>query len=84
MEPVAGRDDALTQPTSQPADEAGPLRDRGMTLLATVACAMLPIVALAWLVGAIDHWWVLIPVIALVLALTAVVLVMITRLLDED
>jgi hypothetical protein len=52
--------------------------------LLTVSAAMLLIVALAWLVGAVDHWWILIPVVAAALALAVLVLAVVMRLLDDD
>jgi hypothetical protein len=60
-----------------------PLRDRGLVLLAVFTAATLLIVALVCLVGAIDHWWVLIPVMAADLAVTGAVLAMMSRLLDD-
>jgi hypothetical protein len=64
-------------------DEGPPLRDPGLTLLGTAAAAMLSIVALAWLVGVVDHWWILIPVVAVALALTGLVLAVATHLLND-
>jgi hypothetical protein len=45
---------------------------------------MLTIVALAWLVAVVGRWWILVPVMAVALALTAIVLVVMVRLLDDD
>jgi len=53
-------------------------------LLATVTAAMLSIVGLAWLVAAIGRWWILVPVMAVALALTAIVLVVMVRLLADE
>jgi hypothetical protein len=44
---------------------------------------MLLIVAMAVLVGAIDRWWILIPVMAVDFAVTAAVMVMMARLLND-
>ena len=62
---------------------ATPLRDRGIGLLAAFTAAMLVMVALAIVVGAIDSWWILIPVMAVDFAVTAAVLVMMARLLND-
>jgi hypothetical protein len=45
---------------------------------------MLVMVALAVLVGAIDRWWILIPVMAVDFAVTAAILVTMARLLSDD
>ncbi len=66
-----------------PAPVAAPLRDRGVGLLAAFTSAMLLIVAMAVLVGAIDRWWILIPVMAVDFAVTAAVMVMMARLLND-
>ena len=76
----AVRDDT-PKPPPRVEDEAG---DPGTTLLATVSAAMLSVVALAWLVGAVDRWWILVPVVAVALVLTAGVLTVVVRLLDDD
>jgi hypothetical protein len=68
----------------KPRGTSGPLRDRGVTLLGTVTVAMLSIVGLAWLVAAVGRWWVLVPVMAVALALTAIVLAVMVRLLADD
>jgi hypothetical protein len=44
---------------------------------------MLVMVALAVVVGAIGSWWILIPVMAVDFAVTAAVLVMMARLLND-
>ena len=79
------RPDVRRQPAmpAERPDQATSLRDPGIALLTTVTGAMLGVVALAWLVGAVDRWWILIPVIAAALALTAIVLTMVTRLLND-
>jgi hypothetical protein len=81
------RHDTAPRPPAPPPtldDEGTPLRDRGVTLLGTVTAAMLTIVALAWLVAVVGRWWILAPVMAVALALTAIVLVVMIRLLDDD
>jgi hypothetical protein len=83
--PTATRDDA--ERPSRPSrldDEGPPLRDAGTTLLGAVSSAVLTIVAVAWLVGAVDRGWILIPAIGVALALTAIVLAVVLRLLDEE
>jgi hypothetical protein len=60
-----------------------PLRDRGIGLLTVFTAAMLAIVALVCLVGSVDRWWILIPVMVIDLAVTALVLAMMIRLLDD-
>ena len=59
------------------------LRDRGITLLTIFTAATLLIVALVWLVGDVDRWWILIPVMAVDLAVTGIVLAAMVRLLDD-
>jgi hypothetical protein len=66
-----------------PADASLPPRDPGITSLSTVTAAMLVIVALAWVVGTVGQWWILIPVVAAALTLTAIVLATVIRLLDD-
>jgi hypothetical protein len=75
------RDRSLNRPNAAPV--AAPLRDRGIGLLAAFTFAMLVMVALAVLVGAIGSWWILIPVMAVDFAVTAAVLVMMARLLND-
>jgi hypothetical protein len=78
---------ARPEQTSVPAaaDEAtGPLRDRGVTLLAIFTGAALLIVALVCLVADVDRWWILIPVMAVDFAVTGAVLTIMARLLDDD
>src|SRR3954451_23365238 len=64
-------------------DADAPLGDPGVTLLGTLIAAMLSIVAMAWIVAAVGRWWVLIPVMAVSLTLTAIVLLVMVRLLDD-
>jgi hypothetical protein len=86
--PRRGPVEPVTRPerTSTPAapDEAErPLRDRGITLLAIFTGAALFIVALVCLVAGVDRWWILIPVMAADLMVTAAVLAVMIRLLDD-
>jgi hypothetical protein len=41
------------------------------------------IVALVWLVGGVDRWWILIPVMAALLTVTGLVLTVVIRLLED-
>ncbi len=66
-----------------PSGEPPPIRDRGISLLAIFTAAVLLIVALVCLVGSVDHWWILIPVMAVDFAVTGAVLAVTVRLLDE-
>jgi hypothetical protein len=75
------RPPALPPPSD---DKSTTLRDPGVTLLGTVTAATLTIVGLAWLVAVVGRWWILAPVMAVALALTAIVLLVMVRLLDDD
>ena len=66
-----------------PSSESSPIRDRGISLLAIFTAATLLIVALVCLVGSVDRWWILIPVMAIDLAVTGAVLAVMVRLLDD-
>jgi hypothetical protein len=66
-----------------PSSESSPIRDRGISLLAIFTAATLLIVALVCLVGSVDRWWILIPVMAVDLAVTGVVLAIMVRLLND-
>ena len=77
-------DDGATRPKSPPALESPPLRDRGISLLTIFTAAALLIVALVCVVGSVDRWWILIPVMAVDFAVTGAVLAMMVRLLDDD
>jgi hypothetical protein len=68
-------------PSAATADE--PLRDRGVSLMTIFTGAMLLIVALVCLVAGVDRWWILIPVMAIDLAVTGAVLAVMARLLDD-
>jgi hypothetical protein len=74
---VPARDASRREP------ETAPLRDPGIGLLAVFTASMLLIVGLVCLVGGIDRWWVLIPVMTIDLAVTAAVLAVMLRLLDD-
>jgi hypothetical protein len=75
-------DDGSTRPKLPPAPES-PLRDRGISLLTIFTAATLLIVALVCVVGSVDRWWILIPVMAVDFAVTGSVLAMMVRLLDD-
>jgi hypothetical protein len=82
------RDRDAPQPTSSPtaavpSGEPSRLRDRGISLLAIFTAATLLIVALVCLVAGVDRWWILIPVMAVDLAVTGIVLAAMVRLLDD-
>ena len=66
-----------------PTGERTPLRDRGVGLLGVFTAAMLVMVALAVVVGMHDTFWILVPVMAVDFVLTATVLMVVVRLLDE-
>ena len=51
--------------------------------MGTLTGAMLSIVALAWIVAVVGRWWILIPVMAVSLALTTIVFVVMVRLLND-
>jgi hypothetical protein len=63
--------------------ESPPIRDRGISLLAIFTASTLLIVALVCLVASVDRWWILIPVMAVDLAVTGAVLAIMARLLDD-
>lgn len=75
--------DAPQLPSTVEGSEPPPLRDRGVSLLAIFTAATLLIVALVCLVGGVDRWWILIPVMAIDLAATGIVLTAMIRLLDD-
>ena len=66
-----------------PGSKSPPLRDRGISLLAIFTAATLLIVALVCVVGSVDRWWILIPVMAVDFAVTGAVLAVMVRLLDD-
>ncbi len=77
-----------TRPNSPPAPSAAgskspPLRDRGISLLTIFTAATLLIVALVCVVGSVNRWWILIPVMAVDFAVTGAVLAVMIRLLDD-
>ena len=69
--------------STQPEPAASALRDRGLGLLAVFTGAGLVIVLLVGVVGLVDRAWILVPVMIIHLALTAVVLLVMIRLLDD-
>jgi hypothetical protein len=73
-----------SKPPSPPNEKTSPLRDRGLTLLGTVTAAALSIVALSWLVAVVARWWILVPAMAIALTLTAIVLGVMVRLLNDS
>jgi hypothetical protein len=75
--------DAPQLPLPVKGSEPSPIRDRGISLLATFTIAILVIVALVWLVGGVDRWWILIPVMAALLTVTGLVLTVVIRLLED-
>ena len=70
-------------PNPEPPSASDPPRDRGLGLLTVFTASTLLIVGLVCLVGSVDRWWILIPVMAIDLAVTAAVLVVMLRLLDD-
>jgi hypothetical protein len=81
-------DHRAPRPKSRPTptvtgSESPPLRDRGISLLLIFTAATLLIVALVCVVGSVDRWWILIPVMAVDFAVTGAVLAVMVRLLDD-
>ena len=81
--PLALPDRSRRPATTRTAAErdAVPLRDRGLSLLATFTVAMLVMVGLAVLTAIVGQWWILVPVMIVDLAATTAVLASIARLL---
>lgn len=75
----------LTAPvrSAEPANVESWPRDRGIGLLAMFTFAVLVIVVLTVVLGAVDRWWILIPVMAVHFGVTAAVLTRTGRLLDD-
>jgi hypothetical protein len=63
--------------------DTSPIRDRGLTLLTVFTLAMLMIVGLATITAIVGRWWILIPVMAVDLAVTAAMLASVARLLND-
>jgi len=87
--PNVARDQPSSEPTGS-ARRAGPPRrdrgagyDRGLGLLITFTVGMLVMVALISLTAIIARWWMLGPVMAVDLGVTAAALAMIVRLLHD-
>ena len=59
------------------------IRDRGMSLLTVFTVAMLAIVGLAVLTAIVARWWILIPVMAVDLTVTAAVLATVVHLMND-
>ena len=81
-------DHRATRPKSSsapaaPGSESPPLRDRGISLLTVFTAATLLIVALVCVVGSVDRWWILIPVMAVDFVVTGAVLAVMVHLLDD-
>ena len=70
-------------PPPEPIDEPTPLPDRGLELIVAFVAAVFVMVAMAVVVGMVDAGWVLIPVMAVDFAVTAGVLTMVVRLLND-
>jgi hypothetical protein len=82
--PRSNRDAPGPKPApGAPSSESSPIRDRGISLLAIFTAATLLIVALVCLLGSVDRWWILIPVMAIDLTVTGAVLAVMVRLLDD-
>jgi hypothetical protein len=75
--------DDAARSQSPTATDSGPLRDRGIGLLAVFTTSTLLIVGLVCLVAGVDRWWILIPVMAVDLAVTGAVLAVMIRLLGD-
>jgi hypothetical protein len=73
---------APSRSSSQPR-ESGPATDRGIGLLLIFTAGVLVMVALITLTAIVDSWWMLGPVMAFDLVLTAAVLAIIVRLLGD-
>jgi hypothetical protein len=63
--------------------ERGPATDRGIGLLIIFTAGVLVMVGLITLTAILDSWWMLGPVMAFDFVLTAAVLAIIVRLLDD-
>ena len=67
----------------EPRDEPTALPDRGLELVIAFVAAVLVMVAMAVVVGMVDAAWILIPVMAVYFAVTAGILAMAVRLLND-
>jgi hypothetical protein len=89
--PIAARStttgaDRPPPPESAPAvaaHDTSPIRDPGLTLLTVFTLAMLLVVGLATITAIVGRWWILIPVMAVDLALTGAMLASVARLLND-
>jgi hypothetical protein len=72
-----------SDPPPQPIDEPTALPDRGLELIVAFVAAVFVMVAMAVVVGMVDAGWILIPVMAVDFAVTAGVLTMVVRLLND-
>jgi hypothetical protein len=85
-EPRGRRDARAIQPADEPlADRRGPppQADHGLALLIIFTASVLLIVVLVVLAAAVGHTWILAPIMAVDLAVTAAVLVTVANLLDD-
>jgi hypothetical protein len=80
------RDDRAGRQHTKPAipeRRPPPPADRGIILLIVFTASALTIVALVVLVAAIGSWWTLIPIMAVDFAVTAAVLMVVAKLLED-
>lgn len=63
--------------------DTSPIRDHGLTLLTVFTLAMLLVVGLATITAIVGRWWILIPVMAVDLALTGAMLASVAKLLND-
>lgn len=82
---VAGKTPPPSSPTAAPRIESNEraFPDRGLGLLIMFTAGVLVMVGLIVFTGAIARWWMLAPVMAVDLAVTAAVLAAIVRLLND-
>ena len=66
-----------------PVRGCGPVQDRGLGLLIVFSAGVLVMVALVTLTAIIGRWWLLAPVMAVDIAVTAAVLAIIVKLLKD-
>lgn len=69
---------------SVPTRQLAPIRDRGLGLLIVFTAGALVMVALISLTAVVGSWWMLVPVMAVELAVTVAVLASVVRLLDHE
>ena len=81
--PAAAGSSSQTNREAIPSRDRGPIRDRGLSLLIVFTVAMLVMVGLATLTAIVGRWWILVPVMAVDLAIVAAVLASVARLLND-